>query len=51
MWSPVWSGLAGGLTGMELVCVSSSGGLGRCVVVIRLQVFGGRVYRVCGEPQ
>ncbi|GGL76230.1 hypothetical protein GCM10010095_71650 [Streptomyces anthocyanicus] len=49
LWSSAWSGLTGGLTRMELVCVP--GGLSRRVVVIRLQVFGGRMYRVRGEPR
>ncbi len=40
LWSSVWSGVAGGLTVMDLVCVSSSGGLGITV--------GARPQLLCG---
>lgn len=40
LWSSVWSGVAGGLTVMDLVCVSSSGGLGIAV--------GARPQLLCG---
>jgi hypothetical protein len=51
LWSSVWSGLAGGLTVMELVCVSSSGGLGRPVGVVRLQALDDRASLLRGGPR